>query len=180
MSNIISWSCFEYRLCFGMKGLVTHLRILQMQIQSPHTAVICREVTGAVPIKYFDRIQFLIECLQSFCMTPPKFTMRTEQLTTYFEPLQKLRARLDLLNWFKPSPHPDYFISPDYFIILTIPRRVASFGGSFLRFSTSMCLADFSYVKVAKMPPFGKELLIRLTVCSLGIISIYHFCCSPF
>ena len=38
----------------------------------------------------------------------------------------------------------------------------------------------FSYVKVAEWPPFGKELLIRLTVSSLCNMSICNFGCFPF
>ena len=30
-------------------------------------------------------------------------------------------------------------------------------------------------VKVAELPPFGKELLIRLTICFLSIMSICNF-----
>ena len=38
-----------------------------------------------------------------------------------------------------------------------------------------MCLGDFSSVKVPECPQFWKELLIRLTICSLCIMSICNF-----
>ena len=38
----------------------------------------------------------------------------------------------------------------------------------------------FSSAKVAESPPFGKELLTRLTICSLCILNICNFCISCF
>ena len=35
-------------------------------------------------------------------------------------------------------------------------------------------------VLVAELPPFGKELLTRLTVCSLYILTISYFSYFPF
>ena len=37
----------------------------------------------------------------------------------------------------------------------------------------------FSQVKVAKWPPFGRELLIRFTVCSLCILAYCSFSYFP-
>ena len=49
---------------------------------------------------------------------------------------------------------------------------VTCFGESFCTFSTSMCLDDLSNVKVAEWPSCGKELRIRLTICSLCVSHI--------
>ena len=38
----------------------------------------------------------------------------------------------------------------------------------------------FSSVWVAEWPPFGKELLTRLAICSLCILTICNFSYSPF
>ena len=39
-----------------------------------------------------------------------------------------------------------------------------------------MCVhIDFSSVRVAEWPPFGKKLLFRLTICSLCILTIFIF-----
>ena len=38
----------------------------------------------------------------------------------------------------------------------------------------------FSLVWVAELPPFGKELLTRLTICSLRILTICNFSYFPF
>ena len=38
----------------------------------------------------------------------------------------------------------------------------------------------FSSVWVAECPPFGKELLTRLTICSLCILTICYFSYFPF
>ena len=37
----------------------------------------------------------------------------------------------------------------------------------------------FKSVGVAERPPFGKELLNRLTICSLCILTIYNFSYFP-
>ena len=41
-------------------------------------------------------------------------------------------------------------------------------------------VSRFNQVEVAEWPPFGKELLIRLTVCSLYIMFKYNFGYFPF
>ena len=38
-------------------------------------------------------------------------------------------------------------------------------------FSTSVCLDDIYLDKVAEWPPFGRELLIPFTICSLCILT---------
>ena len=43
-----------------------------------------------------------------------------------------------------------------------------------------MCSYDFSSVLVAEWPSFGKELLTRLTICSLCILTICNFSYFPF
>ena len=50
---------------------------------------------------------------------------------------------------------------------------VACFGcQSFCDVSPNVCSYTFSSVRVAEWPPFGKELSIRLAVCSHCILSI--------
>ena len=46
-------------------------------------------------------------------------------------------------------------------------------------FSPSICLDGFSYAMVAVWPPFGKELHIGLSICSVCIMSICYFGCFP-
>ena len=46
------------------------------------------------------------------------------------------------------------------------------FGVSFGDVPPYVCTDYFSSVKVAEWPPFGQELLTRLTICSLCILSI--------
>ena len=41
------------------------------------------------------------------------------------------------------------------------------FGVSFCTVSPSVCLDNILKVKAAEWPPFGEELLIRSTLCSL-------------
>ena len=47
---------------------------------------------------------------------------------------------------------------------------------SFGDVSPYVCLYYFSSVWVAEWPPFGKELIPRLTICSLCILTICNFC----
>ena len=46
--------------------------------------------------------------------------------------------------------------------------------------SPYVCTDYFSSVYVAEWPPFWKELLTRLTVCSLYILTICNFSYFPF
>ena len=54
---------------------------------------------------------------------------------------------------------------------------VASFDVGFADVSPYVCTDYFSlvYVAVAEWPPFGKELLTRLTACSLYIMYFFKF-----
>ena len=46
--------------------------------------------------------------------------------------------------------------------------------------SSNVCLYYLSSVLVAEWPYFGKELLPRLTICSLCILTLCHFSYFPF
>ena len=74
-----------------------------------------------------------------------------------FVPLQKLRARLALLNMFKPPPPPSKSL-------LTVPRRKFRCGSQVPFFGVTVSVTFyltcvhiiFSSVWVAEWPPFGK------------------------
>ena len=57
-----------------------------------------------------------------------------------------------------------------------VPLQKLSFGGV----SPYVCSYYFSKVWVAEWPPFGKNLLTRLTTCSLCIPTICNFNYFPF
>ena len=87
--------------------------------------------------------------------------MRTEQLTKCSEPLQKLGP----LNRLKPH---------DDFKLLTVQCGTSGVFSVFLflvlvsvLFHLLCVKLKFIQVEVAEWPPFGKELLVQLTVCFL-------------
>ena len=68
----------------------------------------------------------------------------------------------------------DQTLSPQYFILLIVPRRYFCCGSNcFVFWSRDFVLfVHFhisSSVRVTERPPIGDELLTRLTICFLGI-----------
>ena len=83
--------------------------------------------------------------------------IRTERLTKCYKPLQKLRAR-SIQATFIPSSS---LVSVACLIIILVPASTHD-----------------SLVRSALCPPFGKEFLTWLTVCSLCICSMYEYICN--
>ena len=97
---------------------------------------------------------------------PPKTGFLTTRLKC-FGPLHKLRARLGPSNRLKPPPV-IYISDRSKAIFLKRFSVLLVFVPVSVLFLHSMCLDD---VLVAEWPPFGKELHIRLTACSLCFMS---------
>ena len=92
--------------------------------------------------------------------------MRIEKLINCFEPLQKLRARM----WSRFTCLTG--LSPYLFHITDRSNTVLLIGSFWCQFLYCFQLIYVKMILVAELSPFGKELLIQFTICSLCIMSM--------
>ena len=83
---------------------------------------------------------------------------------------------------FKPPPSPSIKFMTDRSMAVVLLRFFVAFFAVSVSVTFNLMFVNiiFSSVWVTEWPPFGKELLTRLTICSLCILIICYFSCFPF